>query len=105
MTLKDFANKLFTAAGSFAGSMLVEEYHNDPSIEELRKGRCRGTINKNPCMFYKESTDQCKVCKCFVEVKSKALTNIEPKTGDVVITHCPMGWWDDEKIAELYRVQ
>jgi hypothetical protein len=90
------------------GSLLVTEYLTDRTVINMRQKRCKGnpTDGTPPCMFYNEARDQCKVCKCFIKEKSEAKLNYDPlRNGEIVITHCPMGYWDDNDIAELYRIR
>lgn len=46
---------------------------------------------------------RCKVCKCFVDAKTSALTNFNPLRGRNEVTHCPMGFWGDVDVANKYR--
>lgn len=105
MSIKDFSNNLLKELGGLAGKLLVETTIDNPEITEYRKNQCRGNGDKKPCMFYKKETDQCRVCKCFIEVKSEAKTNFSVKSGEIEITHCPMGWWEDADIAHKYRTR
>lgn len=47
--------------------------------------------------------NRCKVCGCFLEVKTKAETNWNAKRMRNEITHCPLGKWGDAETANIYR--
>lgn len=47
--------------------------------------------------------NRCKVCKCYLAVKTGTKENINPKKGRREITHCPLGKWGDLAIANEYR--
>lgn len=98
--LKEYADSAVKTLGPMVGSLLVVEYLNNTVVSNTRERTCRD------CPFYNPDRDQCKVCKCFVKEKVLAKTNYDPfRGGEIVITHCPMGYWDDNDIAELYRVK
>lgn len=46
---------------------------------------------------------RCKVCKCYVDAKTSALTNFNPLRGRNEVTHCPVGFWGDVDVANIYR--
>ena len=46
---------------------------------------------------------RCKICKCYLEVKTKTKTNLNPKKLRYEVTHCPLGRWDDLETANRYR--
>lgn len=103
--LQRFADKMFTTvAGAAASSLLVVKEHFDPQVTNMRRRRCRGNAKQGvpACEFYNPNRDQCTVCKCIIEIKSKSETNVNPLKGRVEITHCPKGKWDDQHIADLY---
>lgn len=45
----------------------------------------------------------CGVCGCFLDLKTKSATNFNPSKMRYEITHCPLGKWDDEEVANHYR--
>lgn len=47
--------------------------------------------------------NKCKVCGCFLDLKTGAKTNWNAKQMRNEITHCPLGKWNDKNIANLYR--
>jgi hypothetical protein len=71
------------------------------SDEESKR---RYNICKNDCNNYDAKSDKCIFCGCFMEVKSKTLTHINPKKGRTEVTHCPAGLWNDKDIANYYRL-
>jgi len=105
--LKKFAdrmvNSVFTAGAQL---VLVAEYHNNPQITNQRRRVCRGSERHGipACVNYNPDRDQCKVCSCIIEEKSKSKINYNPKKGmRAEITHCPLGLWEDEEIAQRYK--
>jgi hypothetical protein len=46
---------------------------------------------------------RCKVCKCFIDPKTSAKTNLNPIRRRNEITHCPLGFWGDVDTANIYR--
>ena len=44
------------------------------------------------CEYRDKRQDRCKICDCFLKVKTKSLTN-RNKLGKVEITKCPKGFW------------
>lgn len=79
-----------------ADSLLVRERVSD--IE--RAYRMDICLN---CDFIDAENMRCKVCTCFLQVKTGAKTNWNPKKLRGEITHCPKGFWDDIEIANEYR--
>lgn len=56
-----------------------------------------------PCRFFDGESRKCKVCKCFMDVKTGAKTNFNPDQLRNEITHCPKGFWGDVDTANIYR--
>ena len=105
MSLKKFVDKtIHDFLGAGARLLLVAEYHKSKVVERQRLRKCRGSEKHGipECSFYNKDRDQCKSCKCIVEVKAKTLTNYT-LTGDVEITHCPQGFWEDKFVQEYYK--
>ena len=105
MSLKKFVDKtIHDFLGAGARLLLVAEYHNDIKVERYRTRICRGDESKNKpaCTYYNPDRDQCNSCKCIIDVKAKTLTNYT-LSGDVEITHCPQGFWEDKFVMEYYR--
>lgn len=60
--------------------------------------------NNNSGICYDKNKDKCKECGCIISAKSKMLKNYNIKKNmRVEITHCPLGKWNDEEIAEHYK--
>lgn len=68
----------------------------EPEIAEQRLAVCEG------CKLFDHESRRCKVCKCFVDAKTKALENWNPLKLRNEITHCPKGFWNDQEIANYY---
>ena len=107
MVLREHALNLYKKIlTSGAKALLVEAYHNDPVLGIQRKRKCRGSESKGipSCPEYFKMIDQCTICKCIVEEKSKSQLNKNPfKDMRTEITHCPKGFWDDKEIADYYN--
>lgn len=69
----------------------------EPEIADMRMDVCRG------CDKLEESSMRCKVCKCFLRVKTKSRENRNPEKFRFEITHCPLGRWNDMELANVYR--
>lgn len=80
---------------SLAFDLLVEEELNNQEIQNFRKGRC------DVCQF--RNVDICGVCKCVLEIKQASKTNRNIYNGNIEITHCPMGFWDDGNLMTYYN--
>lgn len=78
-----------------AQALVLEEVPND--VAEVRYQTCLGCDRRNA------ETDQCGICKCFLQLKTKALTNANPLRLRNEITHCPLGRWGDIETANYYR--
>ena len=57
----------------------------------------------NECDRLDQVHDRCKVCTCYIEPKSHAKINHNPKKLRQEITHCPLGKWNDLETANEYR--
>lgn len=79
-----------------ASKVLVESLVSE-EITRFRMDTCLA------CPFLSTSDYRCKVCKCYVEVKSTAAVNFNPKKLRNEITHCPRGKWNDLETANEYR--
>ena len=55
------------------------------------------------CHLLDKDARRCKVCKCYVDVKTSALTNANPLRRRNEVTHCPVGFWGDVDVANIYR--
>ncbi len=76
----------------------VEEIDN-PILEKHRMDTCK------TCTYYDAENDKCTVCGCFMSIKTRLLTNRNPKRVRIEHTHCPMGLWEDKELANYYRQQ
>lgn len=79
-----------------AASTLPIEYV-DEGVQKRRFAVCLG------CKMFDPENVKCKQCGCFLEVKTECKTNFNPKRLRTEITHCPLGKWNDKKIANQYR--
>lgn len=80
-----------------AADKVLVESHVSEEVKEFRMGVCL------KCPLLSISDYRCKVCKCYVEVKSGSEINFNPKKLRNEITHCPKGMWNDLEIANEYR--
>jgi len=69
----------------------------DKDVVEFRLSQCLKCPNNS------DGTEQgeCKICKCFVDLKAETYTN-RKLDGTIEITHCPEGKWDDQDILLFY---
>jgi len=89
-------NILEKAAAILADKTLVHE-RVEADTKAARLETCEGCNKLDP------NARRCKVCKCFVDVKTGAKTNFNPLKMRNEITHCPEGFWGDADIANIYR--
>lgn len=57
------------------------------------------------CTFFDSESRRCKVCKCFMDVKTGSETNFNPMKNRNEVTHCPKGFWDDGDLVNFYLEQ
>lgn len=55
------------------------------------------------CEHRDAEENKCKVCTCFLDLKTKSRVNWRPSKNRNEITHCPLGQWNDKEIANEYR--
>lgn len=79
-----------------ADIVFVKEYVTQ-GIAEMRMQVCEMCPNM-------KAGKMCGVCGCFLEVKTKSLTNRSKKRPGGEETHCPLGKWGDKEIANKYRL-
>lgn len=75
-----------------------EEKHGIESLSEMRIKTCER------CVHFDAKERRCNACGCFMDVKVHLATN-KTAQGNVEITHCPNGLWQDVHITNLYREQ
>lgn len=89
-------NWLEYATKLIAKRLIVEEYVDD-EVAEWRARVCSG------CEHRDADKNKCKLCGCFLDLKTRSMVNYNPKRGMSEITHCPDGRWNDKHIAEFYK--
>lgn len=77
--------------------VLAVEYHPDQKVVKDRYEICKG------CDKHDAESDECAICTCFMEEKTKLLKHHDPKLETVIVTHCPLGKWGDKEIANFYK--
>ena len=80
-----------------AADKVLVEAHVSEDTAAFRMGECMA------CPRLDKEHMRCKVCKCYVEVKTTSERNFNPKRLRNEITHCPLGKWNDIEIANEYR--
>lgn len=90
-------NILNRAAALLAEKALINEKVGDV-LAAWRLSICEGC---KP--FFDDKSRRCKICKCYVDAKTKAGTNYNPIKLRNEVTHCPNGFWEDEEIANFYN--
>jgi hypothetical protein len=91
-------NALILKAQHFLAKNLIVETETTDEIAAERMAVCMN------CEHRKEQENKCGVCGCFLDLKTKAETNLNPKKARTEITHCPLGKWGDLEITNFYRV-
>lgn len=56
------------------------------------------------CEHRDAHNNTCKLCGCFLDLKTKTAINYSTKRLRSEITHCPDGRWNDKQIADFYKV-
>jgi len=81
-----------------AKALLAVEEHGFEGLAQWRLSICQA------CPKFKEETQQCGACGCFMDIKATLATNRNPHAmGRIEVTHCPEGRWNDAHIANIYR--
>jgi hypothetical protein len=81
----------------YAASKIIVKEHVDAETAEQRMEVCL------TCEHRDEEENKCKVCTCFLDLKTASRANWRPAKNRNEVTHCPMGKWDDKEIANEYR--
>lgn len=55
------------------------------------------------CPMMDKAQGKCTKCVCFLDQKTGAKVNWNPKKLRNEITHCPLGKWGDIEITNIYR--
>ena len=79
-----------------AETVILKERVSDDEADE-RFSICLG------CDRRASEENTCLECGCFLDLKTSAKTNWNARKLRNEITHCPLGRWNDKKIANLYR--
>jgi len=69
----------------------------EPEVKEFRAGVCEG------CEKRDIESNRCKVCRCYLDVKTGTKENRNAVKMRYEITHCPLGKWGDLETANEYR--
>lgn len=70
----------------------------EPELAEFRLAKCEGCKR-----FFDHESRRCKVCKCYVDPKTKSKENYNPIKLRYEVTHCPKGFWNDQELADYYN--
>lgn len=80
-----------------AEALLVEQYVEE-AVAKFRMSICLTCDRRDPGM------NRCLECGCMLDAKTKSKLNRRLSLGrQSEVTHCPLGKWDDLKIANEYR--
>lgn len=80
-----------------AAKTVLEISEVDDATKAERRAVC------DACQFRDIESDRCKICKCYLAVKTGCAENWNPKKMRVEVTHCPNGFWNDTDTANYYR--
>lgn len=81
----------------FLAETLIVKEHVDAETADLRMGVCMN------CEHRDTDENTCRVCTCFLDLKTKSRVNWRPSKSRNEITHCPLGKWADIETANEYR--
>lgn len=90
-------NDIITKAKRLIAEQLIVESSVDDDTARWRMSICMSCEHRN------SQDNTCKLCGCFLELKTKSEVNYSLKRLRSEITHCPDGRWDDKQLAEFYR--
>lgn len=81
----------------YAASKIIVKEHVDADTAKERMAVCL------ICEHHDPEENKCKVCTCFLDLKTYSRVNWRPSKNRNEITHCPEGLWNDKEIANEYR--
>ena len=70
----------------------------DATTASVRLAICKG------CKNYDAAGDECKICHCFMTIKTGSKIHFNPVKLRKEITHCPEGLWGDLEISSHYKL-
>jgi hypothetical protein len=79
-----------------AAKIIVKSNVSDAVAKE-RMSVCFKCENRDP------ENEKCKVCGCFLDLKTTTDINWNVKRNRQEVTHCPLGKWNDLETANEYR--
>jgi len=88
---------LFQKALHLAAKKIIVKEQVTPEVASERYNVCM-TCDKRD-----ESLEKCRVCGCFLDLKTSSAVNWNAMKGRNEITHCPLGKWGDVDTANMYR--
>ena len=89
----------FEEAKRLAAATILVKEGIDPDIAEWRMSVCK------TCEQFEPDGAKCRVCGCYLDIKTKCSVSRSPKRPFGEITHCPLGKWNDADIAAHYQAQ
>lgn len=85
---------------TLAAELLTVEKTDNQELIKTRLAICEG------CPMFDAKKRKCLDCGCFMDVKATLLKHRNPKKlGRIELTHCPLGKWADEDIANFYKAK
>lgn len=55
------------------------------------------------CENFDSANEKCKLCGCYMEIKTASKVHFNFKKQRTEITHCPVGYWGDIDTANYYK--
>ena len=81
----------------FLAAKIIVKSNVSDLIAKERIEVCFKCENRDP------ENEKCKVCGCFLDLKTTTEINWNVKRNRQEVTHCPLGKWNDLEIANEYR--
>jgi hypothetical protein len=91
------ASDIIAKAKRLIAERLIVESKVDDETARWRMSICMSCEHRNVL------DNTCKLCGCFLDLKTRAEVNYSLKRMRSEITHCPDGRWNDQQLATFYK--
>lgn len=89
--------KLKDRIGELLAKTFLQVSQVDQPTQKMRMSVCMDCDKRD------SESNRCKICKCYLAVKTDTAENLNPEKNRYEITHCPIGKWGDLEITNEYR--